>query len=179
MKYDVSIIMPFFHKFEELSISLKSNHKQFSLVNEVIIIIDHFIEDLSLFSYLYDYKNINFIFLMNKENHPWRNPGIVINKGIMESKSKYCIVLSPETILLDNTIKHLISNTDEYSFSIGQIIFLHEKSKVNLEEIFKNKKERNEKFIGPDYFGTICCSRENFIKAGLYSIYFKDWGGRR
>ena len=45
-KYNVSIILPYYKKFNEFKYALEYNYKQFESVNEVIIIIDQNIDNL-------------------------------------------------------------------------------------------------------------------------------------
>jgi hypothetical protein len=122
-KYNVSIVIPYYKKYEELRYAIEYNWEQFHSVNEVIFIIDEKINNLEIFSYLNNY-HVNFRFFVNTENHPWRNPAVVINKGIKEATSEKIIILSPETILTSCSLKNLIENCDENSFSLGQIIFM-------------------------------------------------------
>ncbi len=189
MKYDLSVILPYYKKYDEFKYAIELNHKQYELVNEVIIIFDHQI-DINDFSYLSKY-NINFVFYTNTVNHEWRNPAVVINFGIKKSSSTYCLIMSPETILLENTIKNLVDNTDEKSFSVGHVIF-------TTQEIYENDKNnelnylfdlliqpnnttslRNSRIIGPVSYGSICCSKANFEKANYYTESFSTggWGG--
>ncbi len=189
MKYDVTIILPYYKKYEEFKYAIELNYKQYELANEVIIIFDEVI-DINKFSFLSKY-NINFVFYTNTINHEWRNPAVVINFGIKKSTSTYCLIMSPETILLDNTIKNLVTNTDEKSFSVGHVIFttreIYESDNKNelnfLFDLLINDDNttslRNEKIIGPVTYGSICCSKANFEKVNYYTETFSTggWGG--
>ena len=184
-KYDLSIIIPFYKKYEELKYSVIYNESQFSLVNEVILIIDEFcdFDKLNNFLYLLNY-NINFKIYINSENHDWRNPAIVINFGIKMASSTYCLIMSPESILLDNAIKNLYENTSDNTFCVGQILFITPKVIQNLDnfqinKLFSNTPTRNNIYIGPVYFGSICCSKKNLLNINLYDDNFneKGWGG--
>jgi len=118
---------------------------------------------------------------MNCENHPWRNPAIVINKGIKEAISEKIIIISPETILLKDSLKNLIDSCDDKSFSIGQIIFMTKESyhKYDVNSLFTLNADRNSNIIGPVYFGSICCTKKNFEKVDYYTENFSlnGWGG--
>ena len=179
-KYNVSIIIPYYKKYEEFRYSIEYNYEQFQKVNEVIVMIDERIDYLESFSFLNNY-NVNFRFFMNQENHPWRNPAIVINKGIKEAISEKIIIISPETILLKDSLKNLIDNCDDKSFSIGQIIFMTNESynKYNVNYAFNLKTAKNNDIIGPVYFGSICCTKKNFENVNYYTENFSlnGWGG--
>ena len=181
--YDLSIIIPYYKKEDELKYGLSYNKDQYKLAKEVILIIDEPIDDYSKLDFLFTY-GINFRIFMNTEKHGWRNPAPVINHGIMAATSKYCIILSPETILLDNVIKQLVENTDEKSFSVGKVIFLQKNDKFEnymnksiSKHLFRNPYLKNTKQIGPVYFGSICCTKENLLKVNNYNEDLILWGG--
>jgi hypothetical protein len=181
--YDLSIIIPYYKKEDEFKYALYYNKDQYKLAKEVILIIDEPIDNYSKLDFLMSY-GINFRIFMNTENHEWRNPAPVINHGIMSATSKYCIILSPETILLDDVIKNLLENTDDESFSVGQVIFLKNKDEYEdnmnkdvVKHLFSKPCVRNMQQIGPVYFGSICCTRENFLKVNNYNEDFILWGG--
>ena len=188
---DVSVIIPFYNKLEEFRTSIKYNYDQFQKVNEVIVIIDEKIDNPHIFSFLFNY-NINFKFVMNEENHPWRNPAVVINKGIEIAISDKIIVISPETILLKNFLFNLSSNCDKKSFSVGLVIFttLNHFFENDLLTNIKNAKNANNAYlnlekrstygyIGPVFYGSICCTKQNFKKVDNYTVNFSlnGWGG--
>lgn len=182
-KYDVSIVIPYYKKFDELRYALEYNYKQFEMMNEVIIIIDEYIENLDNFAYLKNY-NINFKFYMNDITHEWRNPAVVINKGIKEAISKKIIILSPETIILENSLINLINNCDDTSFSVGIILFMsnnfyNTSYNYTLFDIFIRNPIRTTDIIGPVTWGSICCTKENFEKINYYTEKYSlnGWGG--
>jgi hypothetical protein len=181
MKYNTSIIIPYYEKYEEFKFALELNKDQYSLVKEVIIVFDQII-DISQFSFLLNY-NINFKFYTNTETHEWRNPAPVINHGLKMASSEYCIILSPETILSKDAIKYLMDNVDENTFCIGQVIFLEEskyhsyENKADILDLFRLTTRRNKDIIGPIFFGSICCSKANFEKVNYYTETFINWGG--
>jgi hypothetical protein len=149
------------------------------------LIIDESVEkeNLNRFLYILNY-NINFIIYVNSENHDWRNPAIVINFGIKQSTSTKCIIMSPESIFLNNAIEELINNTNENTFCVGQIIFMTYKNfesynKLHLSKLYYKNTIKSQHYIGPVYFGSICCTKENLMKINLYNETFneKGWGG--
>lgn len=182
-KYDVTVVIPYYRKYNEFMYALLYNHKYFEQMNEVIILIDENLDSLTDFAYLNDY-NINFRFFMNEENHGWRNPAVVLNKGINEAKSKKVIIMSPETIIMEDSLKKLIDNCDDESFSVGPIIFMNDDFyykhyKKELFEIYMGNPIRSLEMIGPVMWGSICCTKENFEKVECYGERFslKGWGG--
>ena len=136
----------------------------FALANEVIIIFDQIVTTDNL-TFLNMYGNINFVLYTNTEDHEWRNPGIVINFGIKKATSTYCIITSPESILMPDAIHNLVINTNDTTFCVGSVIFMtYEKynsyninsSETTLSDLFKKPVNKNrEEYIGPVYFGSI------------------------
>lgn len=184
MKYDLSIIIPFYKKYEEFSYTLNKNEKQYELAKEVIIIFDEVIDKNKYLFLKEKYSNINFKFFMNIQNHSWRNPVISINQGIKNSSGEFIIILSPETILMDNAIYNLIKTTSDNTFTVGLIIFIikevfQTQDKNILYNAFSKTLVNNGKYLGPMYYGSICCKKENFAKVNYYSenFIFTGWGG--
>ena len=187
MTYDISIILPFYKKFDEFKYALEYNKKQFINVNEVILIIDEEYEFDKINQFLFllntniNFK-INFKIYINTEKHEWRNPAVVINYGIKQTISTYCIIMSPESILLDDAIENLLENTNDNTFCVGQVLFMSYvfyENNNNLLKFFKQKTTRNNYMIGPVYFGSICCKTENLKKVNYYTESFNEngWGG--
>lgn len=112
------------------------------------------------------------------------NPAIVINFGIQKAISNKCIIMSPESIFLNNGIEELVKNTTDNTFCVGQIIFMTFKNfeqyhKLHLLQLFKKSSVRTPHYIGPVYFGSICCTKDNLMKINLYDENFNEngWGG--
>jgi hypothetical protein len=180
-KHNASIVIPYYKKYDELRHSIEYNYEQFQTVNEVILIIDEAMENPEIFSFLNNY-NVNFRFFMNCENHSWRNPAVVINKGIKEAVSEKIIIMSPETIILDDGLINLIENCNDDNFSVGQIIFMTNESYESYDNFYNESAFltpiRCKDIIGPVYWGSICCTKENFKKVDYYteSYSLAGWG---
>ena len=178
--YDLTIIIPFFHKIKEFRSSLKINSSQFEKSLEVIVLIDHKIDPNSL-NYTKKYKNINFSFHINSENHPWRNPAVPINYGIKKAKGKYIMIISPESLFVNNVVDRLYQNCVKHKniFTYGNIIFTSNSyyKSHSMETLFDKKTKITNDFIGPVGYGSICCSKNNFKKIGYYNEDFVLWGG--
>ena len=142
--YNLSIIIPFHEKYKELEFALPYNYKEYKKALEVILVIDHKIEFKKL-AFIKNY-DINFKFLENKVNHPWRNPAVSINKGIREAKGEYIMIFSPESILFNNVVDNLYKNCNEKCYTYGNVSFMthnfFEKNNYNtLKNIFKKENK--------------------------------------
>lgn len=182
---NTSVIIPFYQKHTEFEFSLNFNAKHFKKLKELIIVFDT-PEDLEKYSYYLKRYDLPFVFFVNQEFHEWRNPCIPINFGILNSKGNYIIILSPETLILENSLEELLNHTNEESYAIGNVIFTTYKNllKLNLininKFIFDRQAIRGKTFYyGPVPYGSICCTKKNLLNVGLYdtAFYNKGWGG--
>ena len=180
-QYDVSVIIPYYKRLEEFRYALTYNHEQFAQVREVILVIDEPIANLAIFAFLKQYP-IHFVFLMNQESHPWRNPAVVINKGLLAATSEKCIVVSPESILSPDAIRALVNGCTDYTYAVGQVRFMTYDTFENNLLPYKNTPLINTtedmNSIGPISFGSICCTKANFAKVNYYNEDYslRGWG---
>jgi hypothetical protein len=181
---DTSVILPFYKKHNELEFSLHFNYTCLEKVKEVIVVFDE-PDNLENNNYFKYYSKIPFVFYMNNENHPWRNPCIPINYGIQKSTGKYIIILSPETIILDNALETLLENTNDETYACGSVIFTtyngaayHKIYDKNRQKEIFNSPFQTKYYKGPTNYGSICCTKSNFLKVNLYTEDFfnKGWG---
>jgi len=180
-KYEVSVVIPYYKRLEEFRYALTYNHEQFSQVREVILVIDEPIANVAIFAFLKQYP-INFVFLMNSEKHPWRNPAVVINKGLQAATSAKCIIMSPESILLPNAIRLLVEGCTDDTYALGEVRFMTYDTFENNRLPYMNTLLINagpdKNVIGPINFGSICCTKANFSKANYYDEVYSlcGWG---
>ena len=120
--YNLTIILPFHQKYAEFKYALPYNYNEYKKAKEIIILIDHTLDRKKL-AFLEDY-DLNFKIFNNKVDHPWRNPAVTINKGIDEASGKYVMIFSPESILFNNIIDNLYKNTNETTYSYGNVSFM-------------------------------------------------------
>jgi hypothetical protein len=169
----VSVVMPFFHKWDQLKFSLKYNMVYFKEHNvELVLVVDHPCSDDQLDGIVQSLSGINYKILVNPQDHKWRNPGITINAGIKSASGEFIIVMSPESIFKNDGISILVENCTERSFSIGIIDFMH------YDEFIKGEIDKGSQpnIIGVP-FGSICFRKSDILKVGGYTESYKQWGG--
>lgn len=173
-KNKVSIVMPFFHKFTEFEFAIKYNIKYFKKNNvELVIVIDHPCDNNQLLKVTNPISNLNYKILVNPKDHNWRNPAITINAGIKASSGQFIIVMSPESIFLNDGIKILTEKCIDNSFSVGEIQFMHHEEFISgIED--KNKPNKYKKKL---YYGSICFRKNDILKVGGYNESLTEWGG--
>ena len=99
---------------------------------------------------------------------------------------------------MENTIQNLYKNVNNETFCCGSVVFitknryleLVEEEKIQIQNensdkdvspilsLFQRREKKPYK-IGPVFYGSILCSKENFVDAGYYSSHFNHsgWGG--
>lgn len=142
--------------------------------------IDHK-EKIENLYYIKQYSNIKFNFYINTENHPWRNPAVPINYGIKQAKGKYIMIISPESIFVNDVVDKLYLKCikKENIFAYGNIIFTHESYYNNndITNLFNTRVKVTVNYTGPIGYGSICCATTNFKKVGCYNEDYILWGG--
>ena len=140
----LSIIMPFYRKDREFNFVF--THYNLKILNayselELIIVIDdpnHYQEMISHLKMLVEQQQILFAIkiVLNEKAHEWRPPCIAINVGIQHAEHNKLLVISPETILLQNSLEQLYKACSDETFAIGIIKFVHFD-----EAIYRDPKE--------------------------------------
>ena len=175
--YDLTIIIPFYKKYFEFEYCLEYNYKNFKKAKEIILIIDHDVKIQKL-SFIKNY-NLNFIIYKNSDDHPWRNPAVVLNFGLKKSTCEFVMIFSPESILLSD-IDLLIQGVDSKNFNCGEVVFttkqLFEESDYQKLNTYFNKYVIKNNLLGPLKYGSICASKKNFKDCGLYDEKLLVWG---
>lgn len=177
----LTVIMPFYKKFEELKFALENgNLPTYNDLPEleIIICVDAPNESALLLNYLKELvslKKIRFSLsvYINETEHSWRCPSAAINVGIKHAKFNKLLVLSPETIVLEHSISTLIKSTDEQHFALGIIKHASalEISQLGADSVFTNKQSP----MLP--YGSICFTKHQAHTVGGYDERFVAWGG--
>jgi hypothetical protein len=178
---NLSIILPFYHKLEEFKYTLPYNKQFFVDGMELIIPVDEPDSEDNLRKFL-DGQNIKipYIIRSNKVIHEWRNPSKAINVGIRLSSREKVIVMSPETICVNNLYEILYNECNEDNFSIGNLHFVKITdiptfSTSELELLFDTRESlRIDESAG--YYGSICVHKKNLERIQGYNENFYKWG---
>jgi hypothetical protein len=177
----LTIIMPFYKKYKEFTFAFE--HFNFKTFNdypnlELIICADDPYEVNELASYLKnkvstETTNFSIKVFVNEIPHTWRCPCKAINVGIKQAQYPQCIVLSPETIPLPNSLQTLAQQCDSKQFSIGIIksLLADEVDHLNPLTNFLNATK------APLPYGSICFKREQAEMVSGYDEDFIEWGG--
>lgn len=177
----LSIIMPFFRKDEEFNFVL--THYNLNLLNhypnlELIIVIDdpnHYESMFTHVHHLIEQQRVCFSLkiILNEQTHDWRPPCIAINVGIRHAKHEKLLVISPETIILPNSIEKLYQSCSSSAFAIGLIKF------VTTSPQYKDPQQLIEDAALSDFlpYGSIMFTKSQANMIGGYDEDFALWGG--
>ena len=170
--FDLSIIMPFFHKMAQFRKIFPINHKYFERNGiEVILVLDTPDEKDELLSFIIQYPFVNWKIIMNDKPHPWRNPSKPLNVGIRAATKKYIMVCSPESEMLTDVPYILRKTFEDYSqyphFAIGRVYFADDEQ-VSIEEL-------NTKTTYP--YGSIMFEKQSVELIHGYDENLIKWGG--
>jgi len=102
IKYDVSVIITTYNNKNVLEKCLDSIYKYTKDINFEIIVVDNHSQDGTIFLVEKKYPTIKYIYL--EDNYGFAKAN---NIGIMESCSKYILLLNNDTLLFNNLIKDL------------------------------------------------------------------------
>lgn len=168
--FDVSIVMPFYKKFDEFKKVLPLNASKLERNGiEVIIVMDEPSQLENLLELTRNFPFINWKIIVNYLDHSWRNPSKAINVGIRHSSKKYVMVCSPESIMVTDVIYILRESFELYTiphYSIGKVVFSND---ISLSEDILKKKSIP--------YGSIMALKDDLIAITGYDETLIKWGG--
>ena len=169
---DLTIIIVSFKSGEILERCLNSIDNKYP-----VIVIDNSLDKNLKFKVESSYKNVEFI--LPEENLGY---GAANNLGIKKVKTKYLLILNPDTILQNNTLKELLNHANKIKdFAIlGPKII--EGDNINNEEVndinLKQTENNIEKSISYVKGFAIFMNKEQFNEIGFFDenffLYFEE-----
>ena len=176
----ISIVMPFYKKYKEFVNNFEKNN--FDAFNkhpdmELIISVDDPTESEDLLSYLEQKTMKGCCFsvkvLLNNETHEWRCPSKAINQGIKQATYEKITVMSPETLVLPDSLSMLERHCNDMDFSLGIIKHIVDEQ-LNFSDIGENFAIINSPSLP---YGSICFTKQQALHVGGYDESYIIWGG--
>lgn len=167
LDFNLSVVIPFYKKYKEFIKILPKNAAYLQRNGiEVILVLDEPSEQFLVLSFIRTYPFINWVILVNENEHSWRNPSKAINVGIRACTKKYIMICSPESLFDGDTILELRYTLEMYenSFAVGFVEFA----------CFDGKKT-NPKVVVP--YGSLMVEKSFLEAACAYDEKFDKWGG--
>ena len=170
---DLSIILPFYKRAAEFAKALKTNYRYFDRSLEIVLVVDEPESEWPLAEIMCRYPNVRWRALINRQDHPWRNPAKAINVGIRNASAPIVFVSSPETVWLTDVPHQLLTETRKRpaSFHSGHLLFA-DTDKVNSLEAFRAKAVTESHNCG-----SICVLKEHLEQVNGYDESLIGWGG--
>lgn len=170
---DLSIILPFYKRAPEFAKALKTNHRYFDRSLEIVLVVDEPDSESAALEIMRQHPNVRWRALINRQDHPWRNPAKAINVGLRHASASVILVSSPETVWLTDVPHQLLAETRKRptSFHSGHLLFA-DTDKVNSLEAFKVKAVTE-----PHNCGSICVLKEHLEQINGYDESLIGWGG--
>lgn len=173
--------MPFYQKFHEFSHVLPLNHQYLNHANmEVILALDEDSQADLVKNFVQQYPDIKWRIVVSSEKHAWRAPSKAINVGIKLARGKQILIVSPESVFVNNLPSHMLSfaslrpnsaicgrlNTCTFSefFSCAD----------SHEAMFRYRLKSGKQSI---HYGSLLVDREKAIEIGGYDECLTKWGG--
>lgn len=170
--FDVSVIMPFYKKFNEIKLVLPANAKFFQRDGiELIIVMDSPDEKDELLDFINGYPSLNWKIIANCKSHSWRNPAPALNVGIRNASNKYIMICSPESEMLTDVIFLLRKTFEDYAqyahYAYGRVCYVD-------QEIVSYDSFDSIRNIP---FGSIMVKKADLEAIEGYDESFTGWGG--
>lgn len=171
---NLSVIIPFFHKVEELDIVFPMN-KPYLIGAEVVLCLDEADSAESVSAFVKKHPEVKWTVIVNRLPHMWRTPCKAINVGLKHISNEYVLVVSPESKFVGNLPEMMLSNVSPSVACTGTLVDCYYPIFLNIGEsnaIADFKKKR-----GIHYYGSICFHRQAAINIGGYDECMSKWGG--
>ena len=177
----LSILLPYFRKFQEFKRVLPLNHRYFARAGiELVLLLDESSEEASLLDLLRSYPAVRWKVIVNDVPHPWRPPCKAINVGLRHASGRYVLVASPESAFVGDIPAYALQvmNENPNGIAIGRVGFarfddLH--GGLGLEQQFSASVPL-EPYLHT-FYGSICGPRSAYQSVGGYDETFTNGGG--
>jgi len=166
--FNLSIILPYYKKYKEFVEVLQNNGSLFQRNGiEVILVLDEPTEEHLILELIETYPLINWVVMVNRQDHEWRNPAKAINVGIRASGKDFIMVCSPESQFHGDAVLELRYILEHYprAFVLGTVVFCE----------FGGEAVSTANPALP--YGSIMARKKHLEEVGGYSEYFDKWGG--
>lgn len=169
--FDLSIIMSFYHRYEEFSRVLPLNAPYLERNGiEVIIVMDEPSEETKVRALLEEYPFISWKLIVNDTPHEVRNHAPVLNVGLRHATRRYVMQIDPEVEYWTDAIGLMRLNLSNYPkhYAVGCMAYCDANAELTEDSIYALD------FIP---YGNIMVERDAMCQIGGYDESFTSWGG--
>ena len=167
---ELSIVIPFFKRVQEFADALQANSRFFSRSKEIVLVLDEPESENGVLNLCREHTNIHWRVVINRKDHPWRNPAKPINVGVKQASSEVVFITSPETRWLTDVPSLLLQGVlkSDKQYHIGTIVF------ANPEEV--TTKEAFDAHTGKMKCGSLCVRKKHLEEINGYDESLVGWG---
>ncbi len=170
---NLSVIMPFYKKIDELRLVFPMN-KPYLIGAEVVLCLDEDSTAGEVVSFVKLHPEIRWKVLVNRKAHPWRTPTKALNVGLRHSSNDYVLVVSPESKFVGDLPGIMLSKVNTETAIMGQ---LGDCSYARFLEIGDAAVDEYEQTKGLHFYGSICFHKSAAFEVGGYDECMDGWGG--
>lgn len=165
----LSVVMPFYKRFDLLDRTLLRNARCFSPDMELVLVADEPSCEAQVLQLAQSWSAFRWTILINRNDHEWRNPSKPINVGIRNARSDYVLICSPETVWVTDVARELLAEAQKKPthFHFGEIAFAEPNAITTLEQ-FRQKPRMG--------CGSLCTTKENLERVRGYDETLIGWG---
>ncbi len=174
----LSIILPYYKRIAAFAEALAVNSPYFrsqpDLDLEVVLVLDEPTEEAAALRLVGSNAEIGWRVLINRRDHPWRNPARAINVGLRHARGEMALIISPESLLVTNVpdiLSRLVAEADG-CFTLGRICFM---SRQTIAE--KGLRRAYEEGEPKRYYGSMCAPLAALTEIRGYDEANGAWGG--
>lgn len=167
----LSLVIPFYKRLEAFRQSLEHNKKFASRDYEIVLVLDEPSEETGVIQLCKETPEFGWRVLINRQDHPWRNPSKPLNVGVRQARSETILVVSPETSWVTDVPGLLLSACDRKpdSYHLGTLQGNHTGGIPTIEEFDAMK--------GGAHYGAICVKKKHLEAINGYDESLIGWGG--
>jgi hypothetical protein len=174
----LSVILPYYKRIAAFRRALAVNKPYLSkrpdLDLEVVLVLDEPTEEEEVLRLVGSQAELRWRVLINRRDHPWRNPARAINVGLRHARGEMALIISPETLLVTNVpdiLSGLVAETPG-CFALGRICFMP------LEVIAESGLRRAYEEGEPKrFYGSMCAPLAALTEIRGYDEANGAWGG--
>jgi hypothetical protein len=174
----LSIILPYYKRIAAFAGALAVNSACFTsrpdLELEVVLVLDEPTEEEAVLRLVGAHAEIGWRVLINRRDHPWRNPSRAINVGLRHARGEMALVMSPESLLVTDVPDILSRRVAEADgcFAIGRVCFAPRQAV--LEKGLRRAYEEGEP---KRFYGSMCAPLAALTQIRGYDEANGAWGG--
>jgi hypothetical protein len=174
----LSVILPYYKRIGAFAEALAANSPCFigrpDLDLEVVLVLDEPTEEEEVLRLVGSHAEIGWRVLINRRDHPWRNPSRAINVGLRHARGEMVLIMSPESLMVTDVPDILSRRVAEADgcFALGRICFTPRQAIIE-----KGLGRAYEEGEPKRFYGSMCAPLAALTRIRGYDEANGAWGG--